>query len=242
MRFISLLILALGATFCYADPSKVVVNGPSKAEPGQLIVLSAESPDKDTNYLWIPDSALGQVLQCNPSTIGMATPRVGIHKVIVVGSNTKGEMSYVVHVINIERPIEPEPDPVPDDPTPDPKPPVPNPPSFQDLYEVSKDGADKVNDPTTRSTLQNNLNRILPDIVKASSVDEAKKLVTNTVEAVLLLRTSPSRDALWFMSWRKPLFDKISKIEFKNTTEYSNAIKVVINGLSGAPLCIDCIK
>lgn len=239
MRFVSLLILALGATFCYAEPPKVSVSGPSSVEPGQLIVLTAIG-EGASNYLWIPDADLGQVLQCNPQTIGMASPRIGVHKVILVASSDKGEMSFVTHVLKIAKPDVPEdpkPDPKPDDPKPDPPAPGPG-VDYTNIHKISMEGAAKVNDPQTAQQIQLNLNRVLPDLAKAATVDEAKIQVTKTIEAVLLFRGNKKTE--WAENWRKPIFYEISKYTFKSPLEYSNAVKAFASGLTNSPLCIDC--
>lgn len=238
MRYLSLLVLLLGTSVAFADLPKVSVNGPSVVEPGQLIVLKAVGDA--TNYLWIPDSDLGQILQCSPSTIGMASPRLGIHKVLLIGSNDKGEMSFSTHVLKIEKPTDPV-TPPPTDPT-DPKPPVDPKPviDYANLHRLSVEGAKKLNDPVTSLQMQNTLNRILPDLVKASSVESAKKLTTINVENILLMRDSSARRLDWVSSWRKPIFEELSKYQFKNTTDYANAVKAIASGLTNTPFCIDC--
>ncbi len=224
----------LGASIAYAEPPKVSINGPSTVEPGQLVVLTAVG--EATNYLWIPDSSLGQVLQCNPTTIGIATPRLGVHKVILVGSNEKGEMSFSTHVLSIEK-QNPNPDP---DPKPDPKPPTVG--DYANLHKLSLEGAKQANDPVTALQLQTNLNRLLPELVKASSIDLAKQMVTSNVEATLLFRSGVSKTANWVSTWRKPLFEELRKYEFKSTTDFANAIKAIASGITNTPLCIECIK
>lgn len=239
-RLYSLLLVGILAVSSIAAPPKITISGPSEVEPGQLVVLTVVG-EGAKSYLWIPDAALGQVLQCNPETIGLASPRIGVHKILVVASNETGEMDFSTHVLTIKKPDEPVPEPKPD-PNPDDPPPNPEPPtSFQKIYDLSKAGAIKLNDGQTARDLQHNLNRILPNLVKANSVDDAKKEVSRTIENVLLLRSGQSRFVQWAEDWRKPIIAELNKLTFKSTQDYSNAVKAMIDGLSGAPLCIDCI-
>jgi hypothetical protein len=234
MRTLVFLLALLSSVTCFAEPPKVGVNGPTVIEPGQLIVLTATGDA--TNFLWIPDPDLGQVLQCSPKTIGMASPRLGVHKVLLVGSNDKGEMSFSTHVLKIEKPGTPPPtDPV------DPPPPV-NPPTldYSALHKLSYDGALKANDPVTAAQLQNSLNVLLPQLVRASNVDVAKQLVTNSVETTLLYRNDVSKKTMWATTWRRPIFEELKKFQFKDTTEYSQAIKAIASGLTNTPFCADC--
>ncbi len=225
------------STSVLADLPSLKVIGPSEAEPGQLIVLSAESDG--TNFLWIPDASLGQVLQCNPKQIGMATPRTGIHKVVVVASNDKGEMAFTTHVVVIKgaTPVPPT-DPV--KPT-DPVQPVKD---FAEFTNLSKKSVATLKDNPTALQLKNALTRVYPELLKLQNVTEAKQMVTKTIQDVLLLRTGASKDVPWLSGWREPLFVLVEKYNFTNVKEYAESIKATMEGLevTANTVCVDCVK
>jgi len=224
------------STSVLADLPSLKVLGPSEAEPGQLIVLSAESDG--TNFLWIPDASLGQVLQCNPKQIGMATPRVGIHKVVVVASNDKGEMAFTTHVVVIKGSTPVPPDPVkPVDPTPPIK-------DFAEFTNLSKKSVSTLKDNPTALQLKNALSRVYPELLKLQNVTEAKQMVTKTIQDVLLLRTGTSKDVPWLSGWREPLFVLVEKYKFSTVKEYADSIKATMEGLEVTTntVCIECMN
>ncbi len=213
-----------------ADLPSLKVLGPSEAEPGQLIVLSAESDG--ANFLWIPDASLGQVLQCNPKQIGMATPRVGIHKVVVVASNDKGEMAFTTHVVVIKSgtPVSPT----------DPVEPIKD---FAEFTNLSKKSVATLKDNPTALQLKNALSRVYPELLKLQNVTEAKQMVTKTIQDVLLLRTGASKDVPWLSGWREPLFVLVEKYNFTDVKNYAESIKATMEGLqvTANTVCVDCV-
>jgi hypothetical protein len=223
-----------------ADLPLLKVNGPSEAEPGQLIVLSAESDG--TYFLWIPDASLGQVLQCNPKQIGMATPRVGIHKVVVVASNDKGEMAFTTHVVVIKSltPVTPIPPTDPVKPV-DPVQPIKD---FAEFTNLSKKSVATLKDNPTALQLKNALSRVYPELLKLQNVTEAKQMVTKTIQDVLLLRTGTSKDVPWLSGWREPLFLLVEKYKFFTVKEYADSIKATMEGLEVTTntVCIECMN
>lgn len=228
---LALLILLCLPSMVLADLPKLKVVGPSEAEPGQLVVLSVESDG--TNFLWIPDASIGQILQCNPKTIGLATPRLGTHKLIVIASNDKGEMSFVTHAITI-RTVTPTPDP------------SPNPPQQGDIdyavfRTIGQKAVVKLNDPNTALQLKNALNRIYPSLLTMPSVDDAKLAVTKTIESVLMLRTGANKNTDWVGEWRVPLNTEHLKNKYTLQT-YALAVKAMAEGLevTNASECVDC--
>lgn len=241
MRFISLILALCLSTSVLADLPLLKVNGPSEAEPGQLIVLTAESDS--ANFLWIPDASLGQVLQCNPKQIGMATPKTGVHKVIVVASNDKGEMAFTTHVVVIKSstPVTPTPDPVDPVKPVDPKPPVKD---FAEFTNLSKKSVATLKDNPTALQLKNNLTRVYPELLKFQTVAEAKQLVTKTIQDTLLLRTGTSKDVPWLSGWREPLLTLVEKYNFTTVKEYADCIKATVDGLevTANTVCLECIN
>lgn len=227
------------STSVLADLPSLRVLGPSEAEPGQLIVLSAESDG--TNFLWIPDASLGQVLQCNPKQIGMATPRVGIHKVIVVASNDKGEMAFTTHVVVIKGAT-----PIPPDPTDPVKPVDPVQPikDFAEFTNLSRKSVSTLKDNPTALQLKNALSRVYPELLKLQNATEAKQMVTKTIQDVLLLRTGASKDVPWLSGWREPLFVLVEKYNFIDVKDYAESVKATMEGLevTANTVCVDCVQ
>lgn len=237
MRLLSLIFTLCLSMVALADLPTLKVVGPSESVPGQLVVLSVESDG--ANFVWIPDAAIGQILQCNPKTIGLATPNIGVHKIIVVASNDKGEMSFVTHALTIKNPGGVIP-PKPDDP-------VVNPPSkdYTEFKDISQKAVVELKDNPTALQLRNGLNRLIPDLLKLNTVDEAKLEVTKLVESVFLLRVGDSRSKDWLNKWRVPINVTYEKYKFSSVKDYVEAVKMIAEGLevttNTVPICPTCV-
>ncbi len=234
MKSISALVFVL--VFCcnaIAQPVAKIV-GPSQAPAGELVVLSSNGSSGD-NLIWIrPDTIQTVQAGCNilDTQIFFSTTKPGKYEFMLIAADKTAAIAYAKHTVTVGSPIvEPPPvDPSPVDPPP------PNPAKWANLIEVSKSGADKVADATTRPKLKASLAAVVLDIEsriaenKAPNLDEAKSQVRLAIEKVLLARTGQSVNSDWTI-WRRGNQIEIDKVGLVDLRDYLGTVKAISAGL-----------
>lgn len=231
MNRLSFLFACLLAGISYGQPVAKIV-GPTTAPAGELVVLSSQGSSGD-NLVWVrPDSI--QTVQAGCTTletqIFFATTKAGKYEFMLLAADREARINYVRHTVEILGSIV---QPPPVDP-----PPVtpPNPAKWAGLVEVSKQGADRLLDGTTRTRLKSSLAATILAIQskieagQAPTLQEAKLLVLSSIESVLLGRTGASASVDW-STWRKGNQNELEKQGLVDLTDYVLAVKAIASGL-----------
>lgn len=193
---------------CFAQPT-AVIEGPSQALAGDLVILSWGTSTGEAFKLIAPDSLKGKILyNTTDKQLGFSTRENGSYSFIMVAVSKELEIAHTIKTVQIGGFI-PPPGPPPTDP-----PPVPVPPGTWDaLKGLSRTSAAAINDPPTAQALATAINSVLPQIAAAPSLQEAHSLSTFTVESVLMARTGNSLKKDWLNGWRKPISQALLEAE-----------------------------
>ena len=192
---------------CFAQV-QAVIDAPTKALPGELVVLNS-SKSKGDNHKWItPEGISTAQAGCTAidSQVFFATPRAGSYTFYLIVSDKTAAIDYAKHTVVIGNPIAPEPPPeLPIDP------PVTNPGEFAKLTELSKANSLRLNDTPTRTALAVSLKKVIAEMKAMCARNEcptlqgAQSAFVHSIESVLLARPrGASRDANWEEVWRLP--------------------------------------
>lgn len=231
IRFVFSFLLLCGSVLGQVS---AVIEAPSKAMPGELVVLNS-SKSKGDNHKWItPEGISTAQAGCTAidSQVFFATPRVGSYTFYLIVTDKNAAIDYAKHTVVIGNF---SPDIPPDLPT---DPPVVNPGEFAKLTELSKANSLKLNDASTRASLAKNLlatvsqMRAMCDNGKCPTLIGAQSAFVQAIENVLLSRPrGPSRDANWEEVWRIPNAKWISDAKITAVTKYLDACEAIAKGL-----------
>lgn len=232
-RLSSILIAFLLAGIAYGQPVAKIV-GPATAPPGELVVLSSQGSSGD-NLVWVkPDTIQTVQAGCTilDTQVFFSTTKLGKYEFMLIAADKEARVSYVKHTVEIKGgggnmpPV----DPPPVDPSP------PDTAKWAKLIDVSKTGADKLNDAPTRVRMKASLAATLvaiQDKIEAGqslTLYEAKLLVLNSIESVLLSRPRPS-DKIDWSTWRKGNQAELDKLGLVDLADYISAVKAISAGL-----------
>jgi hypothetical protein len=195
-----------------------VIEGPSKASPGELVVLNSWKSTGE-NYKWItPEGISTAQAGCTgiDSQIFFATPRPGSYTFLLIVTDKTAAIEYAKHTVVIGNPIAPEPPPeLPTDPG-----------DFAKLTELSKDNANRLNDAATKTALAKSL-RAVVDAMKAEctnmrcpTLQSAQSRFVKAIEDTLLQRQGASRNVSWEDGWRVPNARFLATQTFTSSAKY----------------------
>jgi hypothetical protein len=215
---------------CFAQV-EAVIDAPSKALPGELVVLNS-SKSKGDNHKWItPEGISTAQAGCTAidSQVFFATPRAGSYTFYLIVSDKTAAIDYAKHTVVIGDSISPKPDP---------DVPPSNPGEFTKLVELSRVNSLSLNDSATRAALVPALNKIVSDIRAMCDRNEcptlqgAQSAFVHSIESVLLARPrGPSRDANWEEVWRIPNARFINDAKLQTVSKYLEACDAITKGL-----------
>jgi hypothetical protein len=211
-----------------------VINGPTEARVGDLVVLSGRDSIGD-NAKWVEPTKIQTLLCGDGKDLAFATGTPGTYLFTLIVADKAADIDYATHTVIVRGGPIVEP-PVPD-PTPDPKP-TPAPPALEQLVAVSKAGADRVNDAPTRAALAQTIRSVCDSIDhecregRCITVQAAKELMVTAIDLRLLGRTGASRDADWERGWRVPVNAQLKLTSAADTPTYVAAMRAVALGLS----------
>lgn len=210
-----------------------VIDGPTSALPGELVVLSSLN-SKGDNHKWISPAGLSTAqagCEAIASQLFFATPREGSYEFYLIVSDKAAAIEYAKHTVVIKTPGSPIPPPVVN-------PPVDQPGSdFAKLTELSKANSMRLNDIATRAALSKNLKAVIAEMRsqciagQCPTLDGAKAKIVKTIEDTLLFRGRESRSAHWEEVWRAPNNQYISRLGITRVDIYLNAFSAVVAGL-----------
>jgi hypothetical protein len=221
-------ILLCGSVFGQAS---AVIEGPSKALPGELVVLNSSKSVGD-NHKWItPEGISTAQAGCTAidSQIFFATPRPGSYTFYLIVSDKTATIDYAKHTVVVGDSVPPKPDP---------DLPPSNPGEFSKLLELSRINSLALNDPSTRAALATSLKKIVLDMRAMCDRNEcptlqgAQSAFVNSIESVLLSRPrGSSRDANWEEVWRLPNAKWIKDAKLQTVSKYLDACEALTKGL-----------
>ena len=216
---------------CFAQV-QAVIDAPSKALPGELVVLNS-SKSKGDNHKWItPEGISTAQAGCTAidSQVFFATPRAGSYTFYLIVSDKTAAIDYAKHTVVIGDSVLPKPDPD--------APPVTQPSEFAKLLELSRVNSLSLNDPATRAALANALKKIVLDMRAMCDRNEcptlqgAQSAFVHAIESVLLSRPrGSSRDANWEEVWRIPNAKWINDAKLQTVSKYLDACEAITKGL-----------
>jgi len=213
-----------------------IIDGPSSALPGELVVLSS-SNSKGDNHKWISPAGLSTAqagCEAIASQLFFATPREGSYEFILVVSDKAAAIEFTKHTVVIKTPGTPVPPPVVNPP------PVVDPPKsvLEQLKDLSKQNATRLNDPATRSQLATNIKTVVAEIKALCAANQcptlagAQSKVVKAIESTLLARSKGvSRLADWEQGWRVPNNQWIATAGITTVTQYLDAIAAIADSL-----------
>ena len=206
-------------------PLTAVIKGPTEVLAGTLLFLSYEDSVGD-NKVWLIDDELKQSSATCGSSIFFAIPKPGKYRFGLIVANKEAQIAYTYHTVLVKAypGTPPTTDPDPTDP-----PPTTTPLPLQEITKISREGVAKLTDPTTTVALITALEDVLPKL--SSSLPEAKRQVSTTIETTLLFRGPASRSKDWINLWRIPIQNAINAAPPQDTDEYRKIVQAIISGL-----------
>jgi len=230
IRFALVWILLCSSVFGQAS---AVIEGPTKALPGELVVLNSSKSVGD-NHKWItPEGISTAQAGCTAidSQIFFATPRPGSYTFILVVSDKTAAIEFARHTVVIDgKPIDPPTDPTdPVDP-----PPVSD---FAKLFELSKENSLKLNDAATRTALAVSLRRTVNAMKiecannQCPTLQSAQSRFVKAIEDTLLQRKGSSRNVNWEDGWRVPNAKFLATQQINSSAKYLEACDAITKGL-----------
>jgi len=229
MRTALLLILLCGSVFGQAS---AVIEGPSKALPGELVVLNSSKSVGD-NHKWItPEGISTAQAGCTAidSQIFFATPRPGSYTFVLIVADKTAAIEYARHTVVIEGSVVDPPVLPVDPPT---QPPVGD---FAKLTEQSKDNANRLSDAATKAALAKSLRQVTNAMktecanMRCPTLQSAQSRFVKAIEDTLLQRQGSSRNVNWEDGWRIPNAKFLESQQF-TTPKYLEACEAITKGL-----------
>ena len=224
MRNVLTLAILLTLATCARAELSLVINGPTEATTGNLVVLNSVGSVAHATE-WIPPKALkDKTAQCGEQ-IFFATSEPGEYLFTLTGTDGQ-HLSHVQHTVVIPSPL---PIPIPDEPPPT-EPPPPSDPSLTDLQELSRSLSTGLNDQETRARL--GLEVMSADF--SGTLEEAFESVEKTIFLSLNRRNRENEtdwQAGWYIPVLKALNDRIQNGTITDTASYKTAMEYVSRGL-----------
>lgn len=223
-----IVVLWLLSGIAFGQPVAKIV-GPATAPPGELVVLSSQGSTGD-NLVWVkPDTIQTVQAGCTvlDTQVFFSTTKPGKYEFMLIAADKEARISYVKHTVEIK---------AGGGGTPPVDPPPPNPAKWSKLIEVSKAGADQLNDGATRARLKVSLTETLAaiqskiDAGQSLTLYEAKLLVLTSIESVLLSRPRPLDKIDWSL-WRKGNQAELDRLGLVDLSDYVGAVKAISAGL-----------
>jgi hypothetical protein len=231
---LSLLLWLAIASQCIG--ANAVINGPTTAIPGDLVVLNA-TESEGAAFRWIMPQGI-QTLACSDLEIGFASGRPGIYSFTLIAADTAEGVTqpidYVTHTVTIGTPSTPDPGqpPAPEQPGP-PLPPI----KYEQVRTIARDAAKPLNDVTTAkglsTTIATKCNEFAAacEQMRCPTLPSAKAAMVAAIENRLLARTGSSRAAAWD-TWRRAVNDAINATPTITIQEYIAIMRAVSQGLA----------
>ncbi len=231
IRTAMLWLFLCGSVFGQAS---AVIEGPSKALPGELVVLNSSKSVGD-NHKWItPEGISTAQAGCNAidSQIFFATPRPGSYTFVLIVADKSAAIEYARHTVVIDGslPVDPPVKPV-DPPT---QPPASD---FAKLTELSKDNANRLNDAVTKAALAKSLRQVVNAMktecanMRCPTLQAAQSRFVKAIEDTLLQRQGSSRNVNWEDGWRIPNAKFLATQTFSSSAKYLEACEAITKGL-----------
>jgi hypothetical protein len=223
----SILFGLLIATHCFG--AKAVIDGPTTAQPGDLVVLNATASE-GAAFRWIIPERL-QTLSCSELELGFASGRPGSYTFMLIAADTadgQGDpIDYVTHTVTIgEAGTQPDPEPIPQPPS-----------NYAQLQQLAKEKAALLDDGLTSRGLAQTIGTKCTEIERLCEQGQcptllgAKTSMVTAIENRLLARTGNSRNAPWD-GWRTQINLAIGRLNLTTVEQYVAAMKAVAKGLS----------
>lgn len=224
-----LCVYSLLITTTLADVT-AVINGPTEARVGDLVVLSGRDSVGD-NLKWVQPQKIQTLLCGDGKDLAFATGTPGIYSFILIVADKEADIDYVQHTVVVRGGvIEPDPE--------EPEKPTDPPPTFAELVSVSRESAKRLSDAETASGLAATIRATVDslesrcDAGQCPGLDETKRVTVAAIEARLLQRTGNSRGVDWLNGWRVPVNAKLKEINAADVPTYLTAMRAVALGLA----------
>lgn len=199
----SLLLFLLLCTPCLADV-KAVINGPTQANPGDLVVLTTDGSSGD-NYSWIMPENI-QVMTCDAqSQVAFASGKPGKFTFILIAADKHASIAYSKHTVSIGNAPPEEPGPVPA-------------PDLSELTKLSQQFTP--NDPETQQAIKQGI-----QAVSATTLPEAQKAYQLAIVTAIASRPRGSQSN-WII-WRKEIDKAITTLNPQTSQELRNIMLAI---------------
>lgn len=234
MRQRMLLILAAALLCCVPSFAvDAVIEGPSTAFVGDLVVLNTTKSVGD-NKLWILDPSIAsKSIQCGDS-LAFAVGLPGKYYFTLVVADKEAQIDYQLHMVEIRSQpdiIQPPTNP-PNNPPSDPPQPPPS-SDLQSFIDLARKSATSLTDPVTTTALADALEAAIARSANLALADAATEF-SKTFESVMLSRRGASSDKPWLFEFRKPIENAIEKAMPSSTQQYLQIQRAIVQGLRAA--------
>lgn len=228
----TLLAVLLCAAPSFAKDVEAIVDGPTEAFAGDLVVLISVRSKGDTSKWIVPAELEGFTIESRSErSIAFSRRIAGTYTfhLIVVGVDDDDDTKQIVikttpHSVELKGGICDTPPPSED---PDkPEEPVDPPPANDELVEISRKAAASLRDPETATALAKALEAVVA--ANHTSVEAIRNATQLSVENVLLKREGGSRDKDWLGAWRKPVGEEI---DATSPASYNASLAALAKGL-----------
>jgi len=234
MRQRMLSMLAAALLLCVPSFAvDAVIEGPSTAFVGDLVVLNTTKSVGD-NKLWILDPSIaGKTIQCGDS-LAFAVGLPGKYYFTLVVADKEAKIDYQLHMVEItSQPpvVNPPTDPPTNPPVDPPKPPPSS--DLQSFIDLSRSSAAALADAPTTLALADALEAAITRAANMALTDAAAEC-GKTFESVMLARRGASADKPWLFDFRKPIEAAIQSSMPTTTQQYLQIQRAIVQGLRAA--------
>lgn len=224
MKLLATVILALLTTPLFGQ-ANAVINGPTEAKPGTLVILTTVGSVGD-NFVWKLPEGL-QVASCNTNEqIFFAVGDAGIYRFMLIAADKEANISYTEHIVTIGQPPPEKPGPGPEpEPAPD----------LNNLTGLSRDEAAKVNDPDTQKLIKQWVTQTHTNIEalcgtsQCPSLEEAQQQYQQTIQNALATRPRGSQTN--WVPWRQAINGAITLIAPTTVEQLQTIMLAVVKEL-----------
>jgi hypothetical protein len=212
-----------------------VIDGPTSAIPGDLVVLDGTKSIGE-GHRWIFPSGI-QTLACGesgPGQIAFASGKSGSYTFTLIVADKEAAIDYTTHTVVISTSTNPIPPDPPDTPDPTPV------PELEKLERLSLESASRLADAGTAKALAVAIESTDRQISAMCSnnqcpgLNTAKTMMVRAIENVLLIRKGTSADVFWAKGWREPVNAAIDALKITDVPTYQAAMRALAAGLSKA--------
>lgn len=231
--FVAVALLAVSLAGQAVAEVKAVIDGPTQAAAGDLVVLSG-AQSVGEGYRWIARDGL-QTLQCGGDAreLAFASGKAGRYTFILVVADASAAIDYATHTVVVGGPVDPGPGDPPEDPE-------PTPGAWEELRKLASARASALHDADTAEAIAAAI--IVTDQAmeracqagQCPGLASAKAQIVAAIESALARRRGASLRVDWAGRWRREINGYLESKNPADVPTYRAAMRAVAVGLEEA--------